>query len=109
MRSSPCLQQCSARLLRLTWIVFVMGVMWPFSCCFVECCLQDLFNMARSILVELPSRFLSTHLVRVHVVQPYRSIDTTAEETAFYFFRSGLTSIRPIAYRKLSMPLLVTY
>ena len=24
---------------------------WPYSWCFVECCLQDLFNIARSILV----------------------------------------------------------
>ena len=35
----------------LTWIVFVMGGKWPYSCCFVGCCLQDLFNIARSILV----------------------------------------------------------
>ena len=32
-------------------IVFVMGGRWPYSCCFVGCCLQDLFNIARSILV----------------------------------------------------------
>ena len=51
MSSSLLLQQCPACLVRLTWIVFVMGGKWPYSCCFVGCCLQDLFNIARSILV----------------------------------------------------------
>ena len=51
MSSSLLLQQCPACLVRLTLIVFVMGDRWPYSCCFVECCLQDLFNIARSILV----------------------------------------------------------
>ena len=48
---SLLLQQCPACLVRLTWIVFVMGGRWPYSCCFVGCCLQDLFNIACSILV----------------------------------------------------------
>ena len=51
MSSSLLLQQCPACLVRLTWIVFVMGGRWPYSCCFVRCCLQDLFSIARSILV----------------------------------------------------------
>ena len=34
-----------------TWIVFVMGGRWSYSCCFVGCYLLDLFNIARSILV----------------------------------------------------------
>ena len=46
MRSSFLLRQCSACLVRLIWIVFVMGG----SCSFVECYLQDSFNMTRSIL-----------------------------------------------------------
>ena len=45
------LQQCNECLVRLTWIVFVMGGRWPYNCSFVECCRQDLFNIARSILV----------------------------------------------------------
>ena len=45
------LQQCLACLIRLTWIVFVIGGRWPYSWCFVGCCLQDLFNIVRSILV----------------------------------------------------------
>ena len=45
------LQQCLACLVRLTWIVFVMGGSWSYSWCLVCCCRQDLFNIVRSILV----------------------------------------------------------
>ena len=51
MSSSLRLQECPACLLRLIWIVFVMPDRCPYSCCFVGCCLYDLFNIARSILV----------------------------------------------------------
>ena len=51
MRSSLLLQQCSACLVRLTWILFVMGGRWPYSWCLMGCCRQDLFNIARNILV----------------------------------------------------------
>ena len=54
-----------------------MGGRWPYSCCFVGYCLQDLFNIARSILVVLPSSFFYNRLVNVHVVHAYSSIDTT--------------------------------
>ena len=45
------LQQCPACLVRLTWIVFVMGGRWPYKWCLVGCCRQDLFNIALNILV----------------------------------------------------------
>ena len=51
MSSSLLLQQGPACLVRLTWIVFVMGGRWAYSWCFVGCCRQDLFNIARKILV----------------------------------------------------------
>ena len=51
MNSFLLLQQSPACLIRLTWIVFVMGDKWPYSWRFVGCCLQDLFNIARSVLV----------------------------------------------------------
>ena len=51
MSSSLLLQQCPACLVHLTWIVFVMGGRWPYSWCLGGCCRQDLFNIARSILV----------------------------------------------------------
>ena len=51
MSSSLLLQQWPAYLVCLTWIFFVMGGRWPYSWCLVGCCLQDLFNIARNILV----------------------------------------------------------
>ena len=51
MSSSLLLQRCSACLVRLTWIVFVIGGRWPYSWCLVACCRRDLFKIARSILV----------------------------------------------------------
>ena len=66
MSSSLLLMQCPACLVRLTLIVFVMGGRWPYSCCFVGCCLQDLFNVGCSILVLLPSSFFSSRFVSVH-------------------------------------------
>ena len=78
MSSSLLLQQCPVCLVRLTWIVFVIGGRWPYSWCLVGCCRQDLFKIARSILVQLPSSFFSSRFVRVHVVHPYSSIDVTA-------------------------------
>ena len=51
MSSYLLVQQCPAYLVRLTLIVFVMGGKWPYSWCLVGCCRQDLFNIARSILV----------------------------------------------------------
>ena len=49
--SSLFLQQCPACLVRLTWIVFVMRVRSPYSWCLVGCCWQDLFSIARNILM----------------------------------------------------------
>ena len=77
MSLSLLLQQCPACLARLTWILFVMEGRWLYSWCFVGCCRQDLFNIARNILVQLPSSFFSSRFVNVHVVHPYSSIDTT--------------------------------
>ena len=51
MSSSLLLQQYPACLVRPILIVFVMGGRWPYRCCFVGCCLQDLFNISRSIPV----------------------------------------------------------
>ena len=51
MSSSLLLQQCPVCMARLTWIVFVIGGRWPYSWYLVGCCRQDLFKIARSILV----------------------------------------------------------
>ena len=49
--SSLLLQQWPACLVRLTWIVFMMEGRWSYSWCLVGCCRQDLFNIARNILM----------------------------------------------------------
>ena len=51
MSSSLLLQQCPACLVRLTWIVFVIGGRWPYSWCFVGCYRPDLFSITLYILV----------------------------------------------------------
>ena len=79
LMSSPLLLlQCPACLVHWTWMVFKMGGRCPYTCCFVGCCLQDLFNTACSILAQLLSSFLFICLVSVHVVHPYNSFDMTA-------------------------------
>ena len=54
-----------------------MGGKWLYSCCFMECCFQDLFSITRSILGQFTSSFFSIHFVSVHVVHPNSSTDTT--------------------------------
>ena len=63
----------------------MMSGRWPYSCGFVGCCLQDLFNIARSIFLYFPSSFFSISLVSVHVVHPYSNINTTAARKKLRF------------------------
>ena len=70
MSSSLLLQQCPACPVRLTR-------RWPYSCFPVGCYFHALFRISRIILVQLPSCLFSSHFVRVQVVQPYSSTDTT--------------------------------
>ena len=55
-----------------------MGGRLLYRICFVGCCFQVQFNIARSILVQFPSSFFSIRLVSVQVVHPYCSLDMTA-------------------------------
>ena len=96
MSSSLLLHQCPACLVRLTLIVFVMRCRWPYSWCFVGCCLQGLFKIAPSILVLLPSSFFSIRLVSVHVVHPYGNIDTIAAWKKLRFILSVRSDFPPI-------------
>ena len=45
MSSFLLFQQCPECFVHLIWMVFVMGGRWPYSCCFVGCCLMGLFNI----------------------------------------------------------------
>ena len=110
MSSSLLLQLCPACLVRLIWMVSEMRGRWPFSCCFVGCCFQDLYNMARSILVQLPSNFflytLSQRLFGDHIIELTRPL---LGIICILFYRISLTSIWSITYRWPSTALLVAY
>ena len=108
MISSLLLQQCPACQVRLTLMVFVMGGKWPYSCCFVGCCLQDLFKIARSILVQLLSTFFSICLVSVHVVHPYSSIDTTAAWKKLLFILQDRSDFHMTASLSISVQAFVS-
>ena len=56
------LQKCSACLVRLIWMVLLMGGKWLYSCYFVGCCFQDLLNITRRILIQFPSSFFSERI-----------------------------------------------
>ena len=56
---------------------------WPYSCGFVGCCFQNLFNIAYSICVQFPFSFFSICFVTVHV-DPYSSTDTTTAWKKFH-------------------------
>ena len=55
--SSLLLQLCPTCSVRLVWMIFERGGWWPYSCCFVGCFRQDLFNTSHNILAQLPSSF----------------------------------------------------
>ena len=77
--SSLLLQQCPACRARLACIVFVTGGRWPYSWRLVGCCCQDLFNIARNILVSLPSSFFSNRLVSVQYLYKLLSFDSSLQ------------------------------
>ena len=57
-------QRCSAYLIRLILMVLEMGGWLLYSCCFVGRGFQDLFNIARCILMQFPSSFSPDTLCR---------------------------------------------
>ena len=108
MISPLVFQQCPACLAPLFRMVFEMESWSLYSCCFAECCHKDLFNRECSILIQLPSNFFSVRLISVHIVHLYSSIDITAAwKKCTLFYLIGLISMWPIAYRWLSMQLIV--
>ena len=82
MSSSLLLQQCPACLVRLTWVVFVMGGRWPYSWCLMGCCRQDLFNIARKsyelcpiIVVTFSVCNFYANIITIIELKSYRLID----------------------------------
>ena len=77
MNLSLLLPQCPTCLVHLTCMVCEKRGRWPHNCYFLECCFQDLFKAACSILVQTPSSFFSMHFIIIHVVHLFSSIDIT--------------------------------
>ena len=55
---------------------------WPYSCCFVGCCFQNLFMTARSICVLPPLSLFSMHFVNAHEVHSYSITDTAWKKSS---------------------------
>ena len=81
MSSSLLLQQCPACLVRLTWIVFVIGGRWPYSWCLVGFCRQDLFKIARSINFQASTTISNAHTKKVWKLIVCTSYISTVTET----------------------------
>ena len=86
-------------LVRLIRMVFEMGGKRPYSCSFVGCCLQGLFNIARSILVLFPSCLflyvLSASMQCIHTIVLTQQL---LGRYLVLFYRIDRTSICLIAY-----------
>ena len=74
MSSSLLLQQCPACLVRLTWIVFVIGGRWPYSWCLVGCCRQDLFKLAWFYGISTIVSYLMPNPLYVYVLNIYNLV-----------------------------------
>ena len=72
-----------------------MGGRWPYSCCFVGCCFQHLFNMTCGILVQFRLTFslyaLSVSLWCIHIVELTRS--QLGENYVFFLRRSSCKNL----------------
>ena len=63
MSLSLFLQQCPACFVHFTWMFCEMRGKWPYSCCFLEYCFQDLFKTACSIIGLFPFSFLFSNIL----------------------------------------------
>ena len=54
MSPSSFSQLCPAYLALLSWMLSETGSKWPYCCCFVRCCFQDMIKAMRSILMKFP-------------------------------------------------------
>ena len=80
MSSSLLLQQCPAFLVRLTWIVFVIGGRWPYSWCLVGCCCQDLQSWTKYI--QLPIMCIQSTMICIQTpVRWMQQIITSIQPT----------------------------
>ena len=77
-------------------MVLKMGGKWLYSCCFMGCYFLDLFNIARSILVQFSPSFFYKRFASVHVVHPFSSIYTNASWKKSHFISSDRPDLHMI-------------
>ena len=95
---------------RLIWMVLEMGGRWSYICCLVWCCFEDLFNIARCILVLFPSSFFAIRLVSVHLVHLYSRSGTNVAWRKFRFILSDRSDFHMIDNLSIAVHLsLVAY
>ena len=106
--SLPLLQQCPPCLVYLILIVFVTGGRWPFSCCYVAAVSRNCSILLAAFLGNCHQVF-SPYVLFVSTWCIHRAVSILPlpGKKCASFYRAGLSSIRPIAYRWLSIPLLV--
>ena len=75
MSLSLFLQQCPTCLVRITWIVFVMGDRWPYGCVLWSAAFR-IYSVLLTAIVQLLSFFFSIRLVSVHVVCIHITVST---------------------------------
>ena len=68
--------QQSCCLFHLTHVVYEMGDEWLCNCCFVGCCVQDLFKTVRSALALIKSKILFSCVFQVAKLLSYRHSDS---------------------------------
>ena len=94
MSSFLLLQQCPVRLARLMLTVFEIEGKWPYSCYFVGCCFQDLFNIAHSILRSSHLAFsLCVLLATMWCIHTVVRIQLELGRNPVLFYRIDHTSI----------------
>ena len=92
MSSSLLLQWCLAFLVHLIRTILEMGSGWVYSCRFEGCCFQDLFNTARSILLQMLSSFFSmAHLYSsTHTTSAWKKLHFTLSDSADFHMSNNL-------------------
>ena len=78
------LQQCTMNLNLCSYIETVLVGILSYISLFVICTLHDVFNAALNIRVYAPSTFFPSRIkVSVHVIVPYRNMDSIADLKKF--------------------------
>ena len=101
MSSSLLLQQCPACLVRLTWIVFVVGGRWPYSWCLMGCCRQDNLSLLTLkyegqqafiglVFSQIPNIFYDLHKIYLFKIHQWLMISFLLFFVLFFYYSTML-------------------